>query len=443
MRNAAISELSARHAVSEFPVIPEVVREVVPEGTVSSPQVGASCLEVVAVEVLEEPLLVAEPQSGIPTAIPPGTPNRPTVQRKRIQSIGGLIGSAGEWLFGAVALIVGLSFLAAYPVVQLLSLGYLLEASGRIARTGHLSAGFVGIRKAARIGSLVLGAWLLILPLRLVSSLASSARLIEPHSPADRGWSVALAVLTLLTVLHIVGACWRGGRLRHFLWPAPIRTVRLIFSRGAYGRARDAVWNYATGLRLSYYFWLGLRGFVGGMIWLAVPITMIAAGRQAPLVGFLGAVGLVVVVLYLPFVQTQFAADNRLRAMFELGRVRQVYRRGPIAFLVALVATLLFAIPLYLLKIEIVPREAAWLPSLVFVVFMYPARLLTGWAYGYASHREAPRHWLIRQGCRLIMLPAVAFYVLIVFFTQYTSWHGVGSLYEQHAFLVPVPFFWQ
>jgi hypothetical protein len=33
------------------------------------------------------------------------------------------------------------------------------------------------------------------------------------------------------------------------------------------------------------------------------------------------------------------------------------------------------------------------------------------------------------------------FYVLIVFFTQFTSWTGVWSLYEQHAFLVPVPFF--
>ena len=30
--------------------------------------------------------------------------------------------------------------------------------------------------------------------------------------------------------------------------------------------------------------------------------------------------------------------------------------------------------------------------------------------------------------------------VVIVFFTQYLSWSGVWSLYEQHAFLLPVPF---
>ena len=37
------------------------------------------------------------------------------------------------------------------------------------------------------------------------------------------------------------------------------------------------------------------------------------------------------------------------------------------------------------------------------------------------------------------MLPVAAFYSLVVFFTRYTSWHGVWSLYEQYVFLVPVP----
>ncbi|MCH8043229.1 MAG: hypothetical protein IID44_05875 [Planctomycetes bacterium] len=38
------------------------------------------------------------------------------------------------------------------------------------------------------------------------------------------------------------------------------------------------------------------------------------------------------------------------------------------------------------------------------------------------------------------MLPVAAFYSLVVFFTRYSSWHGVWSLYEQYVFLVPVPF---
>ena len=38
------------------------------------------------------------------------------------------------------------------------------------------------------------------------------------------------------------------------------------------------------------------------------------------------------------------------------------------------------------------------------------------------------------------MLPVAIAYAAIVYFTQFTSWHGIASLYEQHAFLVPVPF---
>ena len=40
----------------------------------------------------------------------------------------------------------------------------------------------------------------------------------------------------------------------------------------------------------------------------------------------------------------------------------------------------------------------------------------------------------------MIELPVVAFYVVFVFLTGYTSWFGVWSLFEQHALLIPVPF---
>jgi hypothetical protein len=349
-------------------------------------------------------------------------------------------GSALEWLLGAVSLVLALSLLATYPVVQLLSLGYLLEVSGRIARTGRLRDGLIGYRKAARVGSIFFGVWLLLWPLRFVSSLAASARLIEPGSRADRGWSTALLVLSVLLVVHVIGACWRGGKLRHFLWPAPLKLIREVWRGGAWARARDAVCDFILALRLPYYFWLGLRGFVGGLVWLFLPITLLAAGRKVPPLGFLGGLMLIVVLLYLPFVQTRFAAENRFRALFEVRPVRELFRRAPLAFWLALLVTLAFALPLYLLKIEIIPREAAWLPSLVFVIFILPARLVTGWACGYAGRRTQRRHWFWRLTARLAMLPVAAIYVLFVYFSQFTSWHGIYSLYEQHAFLVPVPF---
>jgi hypothetical protein len=356
------------------------------------------------------------------------------------------VGSMLEWLFGVGVLMVGLAVLAAVPVLQFLSLGYLLESGGRVARTGLLRDGFIGVRLAARLGGLMMGCWLMLLPVRFVADLAYSAQIIDPDGPMAARWRVGLFVLIGVTAAHIGLACANGGRLRYFFWPFNFISVLLRLLRGGYyTEARDAVWDTTMSLRLPYYFSLGFRGFIGALAWLALPITLLALARLpapiAPLFGFLGALLLALVLVYLPFLQMRLALANRLSAVFEIREARRNFRRAPWAFAFSFVLTLLFALPLYLLKIEMVPREAAWLPSLVFIAFIFPARLLTGWAMGRAVHRAAPRHWFFRWTGRLPFLPAAGFYVLIVFFTQYTSWNGVWSLYEQHAFLVPVPFF--
>jgi hypothetical protein len=253
---------------------------------------------------------------------------------------------------------------------------------------------------------------------------------------------MGLVVAAALVTLHVVVACSRGGRLRHFLWPFtnPGWLVRRLRRGGYYVEARDAVWDFVVALRLPYYFWLGLRGFVGALLWLAPPVTLLAAGRRAPVLGFLGAAILAWVVLHVPFLQVRFATENRFRAFFEPRAIRRHFACAPWAFALALLVTLAFSLPLYLLKIEMIPREAAWLPSLVFILFIFPARLLTGWAYARACRRDEPRHWFFRWTGRLGMLPIALLYLLFVFFAQYASWEGVASLYEQHAFLLPVPF---
>src|SRR5205809_278239 len=48
-----------------------------------------------------------------------------------------------EWLFGLASLLACLAVLAAIPIVNFLSLGYLLEASGRVAKSGRLRDGFI------------------------------------------------------------------------------------------------------------------------------------------------------------------------------------------------------------------------------------------------------------------------------------------------------------
>jgi hypothetical protein len=354
-------------------------------------------------------------------------------------------GRSLEALFGIATLIVGLAVLATYPLLQFLSLGYLLEVSGRVARTGRLRDGFIGLRRAARVGGLAIGLTVLALPLMFIGSMTESARLIDPDSPAAKRWQLALLICTALAILHALGACLRGGRLRSFLIPRPILLVKQLFARGAYARIRDGLWDFVVSLRLPYYFWLGLRGFLGAMLWLALPVSLLAVASRLPsgagvIVGLLGAILLALVIVRLPLMQARFARENRFAALLEFREARRAFARAPIAYWIALVFTLALAVPLYLLKIEIIPREAAWLPSLLFVMSIFPARLLVGWACGRAYRRETSRHWVFRWSSRLAMLPVAAVYVLIVYFTQYLSWYGVWSLYEQHAFLVPVPF---
>src|SRR5206468_3772950 len=147
-----------------------------------------------------------------------------------------------------------------------------------------------------------------------------------------------------------------------------------------------------------------------------------------------------IVVFHLPFLETNFASQNRLSALFEAKQVRAQFRRAPIAYWFALAITLLFALPLYLLKIEPPPRELWWTLTIFFILFIYPARLLTGWAVGRALHHQQPRFFLFRWLARAAAVPVVLIYIFILFFTQYISFLGPASILEQHAFLVPVPF---
>jgi hypothetical protein len=331
-------------------------------------------------------------------------------------------------LWGAISIVVGLALLATIPVLNLLSLGYLLESSGRVARTGRLSAGLIGLRPAALVGALALGAWLVRWPILLVADLWYASYLIDPASRTTKVWG--LGWFALVAGLAVVAAVATTG-------------VAMIHP-GRFARLRDAFWMLAV-QRVPSYFWLGLRGFVGSMLWLVLPVSILACGAMVrpeagAAISLLGGLLLTPVVMMLPFLQTHFAAENRLAALYEVGTVRRLFAKAPIAFWLALVATLLLALPLYLLMIEAVPREVTWLPSILFVLFLWPARLLCGWAYGRAARRKEKRIWLSRWLARLGMLIAALAYAFFVWLGQFLLWQGVYSLYHQHAFLVPVPF---
>lgn len=354
------------------------------------------------------------------------------------------IAGGTDWMFGLMALIVLLAILSSLPVLNLLGLGYLLHACAQPAVSGRIRDGFVGVRKASVLGSFILGVWLVFLPIRFVSGLWKDAELIAPNTLSTRAWYLALWVLTALSVLHVIWACARGGRLRHFLWPAPVRLLQWLVGAGRASTGRVSAVEYLVELRLPKYFWKGLVGFAGAVVWLLLPVGALILASQLPpgpgaLLSAVGVLTLMGVARYLPFLQIRFGMTGRFQAYFDVGAVRDDFRRAPVAGLMALTATLILPLPLYLLKIELPPREVAWLPSLLFVVLIFPARLITGWAVGRARRREEPRHRLVQWSCRLAMVPLLLTYCIFIYATQYLSWHGSLSLLEQHAFLVPAP----
>lgn len=385
---------------------------------------------------------------SFPPALPlPPASTLPVPDREpsRLANVVTRCGHAFDSLVGATTVILVLAVISAIPLLNLLSLGYLLEASGRVARSGRLRDGWIGLAGFAVMGKILLAGWIALLPVRLVHSFWRDAELISPGSANATVLRAILVILLLTVCLHLLWAVIRGGKWRHFLWPAPLRFLRWI---GSDLRLRSALGVVATRFRelhLLHFFRLGALGFAGALLWLALPVLILMAAATfanpgiSLLTSLLGSILLGLAVLYLPILQTRFALTGRFREFLDPVAARRSFRKAPLAFWLALAATLLFALPLYLLKIELTPAEVAWLPNVVFVLFIFPARVLLGWSLARAERRETPRNWVSRWAARLAALPVVVVYVFFVWISQYLSWHGSFGLLEQHAFLVPAP----
>lgn len=162
-------------------------------------------------------------------------------------------------------------------------------------------------------------------------------------------------------------------------------------------------------------------------------------------VGLLGALAMILIMLYLPFAQIQLAMDNRWVSVFDLRRVRRRFLYAPWAHAISLLLLCLLSIPLYLLRIEAPPAALLWAPSLVFVLLMLPSKLLLrGGAMGYAERRQrrqpsSKRHWSVRWPARAIALLSVLVYVGALYVAQLVAEQGALVMFFQHALLVPAP----
>jgi hypothetical protein len=355
-------------------------------------------------------------------------------------------GWAISMVFGIVTLVLALAVVAAIPIVNFIALGYLLEVEGRVARSGRFRDAFPLLPLAPRVGGMVLGIWIWLTPLRFIAWAAADARLIAPGSPADIGWHVALRIAMVLITIHLCLSLARGGRLSCFFRPFKnLFWLRRQWKAGGYwDRAEQAVWDFLNQFRRSYYFWKGFKAWAGAALWLIIPTLLFAAAKKpngvAAIISIAGGVLLAIVFTWVPFLQARFSIDGRFAAFKELKTIREMYRRAPLCWALATIVTYALSLPLFLSTIVLPPQDALWLVTPIFIISIYPARVLTGWAYFQAAKRETRAWFSLRFVTGLVLMPLVMVYTFILFFTQFIGSSGKLVLFQHHALLLPRPF---
>jgi hypothetical protein len=374
--------------------------------------------------------------------------------------------------FGIVSLVLMLAVIAAIPIVNFLALGYLLEVEARVARTGRLRDAFLLLDVAPRIGSIALGIWLWVLPLRLLASARDDQRVILESSG---NLEIITPMVAALVATHLCLALARGGSFWAFFHPAlvdgfprrwltgrlwlfrlpfrffnPMTFLANVFwlrkqwlSADYMAYATAGVKDFLERLRLKHHFLLGLKGFVGAFVWLVIPSALLIAGRpngggQNLLIG-IGGVMLMFVLSWVPFLQARFAVTGRWKTMFDLRTIRELYRYAPLAWLFAIAIVYVLSLPLYLPKVFLLPRDAMWVITMIFIVTIYPARVATGWALHRAAFRKEKPWFGFRWLSRSVLVLLIGLYTFLLFFTPLIAEHGRAAIFEHHSVLLPMP----
>lgn len=357
-------------------------------------------------------------------------------------------------IWQTVAIVLLVSVVATIPILQFVSLGYMLESAARVSRRQPWSTCFPGSETAGKLMLIALCSFVTWLPIWFLADLAYSAEIIEPGSGSARVLRLSARVSAFVWIAWVLWAVFRGGKIRHFLWPAPILAIKSLFSRQFWLDAENRLWQFAGSLRLPRLFLLGWMASVGALIWLTFPASLIVLGLSsssdggAGLLGLVGAILMTWVLLQLPLLQVKMARDYKFLSVLDVRESRRIFQAAP--WSVCLATTIFFslAIPLYLLRIEKPPSELWWIFSIFFVVFMFPAKLAIGWAVGRACDKLVRNDgsnfrlfWLWRYCAWLLQLAVALIYLGTLYLARFALWEGAASVFLQHAFLPPVPFF--
>jgi hypothetical protein len=371
-----------------------------------------------------------------------------------------------ELVFGAAVLWLLLALLASIPVGNLLALGYVLEAEGRVARSGRLRHAMFLTPAAARLGSIVIGLAVWLVPVWLVAEAAADARWIAPSGSVPWLWRLAVAATGLLIGLHLLLAVARGGSLGCFIRPIKnIRWLRHQLAAGVYWpMAHAALRNFLGTWRVPHHLWSGTVAFIATAAWLAIPTAMYATLRDSAsswqwLLTIVGGACTVPVLAWLPVLQARFAAESRVSAMFDLRAARELIRHAPIAWFAGTIALYALSIPLFFysldLKMHLPPHRGVFDLTFISLGCAFPARVFLGWAYHRAAIRFAasssgplvnpsPGGWRPRLRTavvwfsRAVQFVLLASFVWLLFHTRFTTEHS-HLLLQHHSLLLPIP----
>lgn len=412
--------------------------------------------------------------------------------RRPLRSLWWLI----QILLGVGFLLPLLAGLAAIPGLSLLSLGMMLDAEAKVGRSGRLRDGFPLLAVSSRVGLIALMAFLFLLPVFLLSMVANSQQIVARSSGLPQnGFWVGKTILQVIAFCFLLLAIAHGGGFGRFFWPLrrefTLRTGVIVVASIFFGlilagiqpaflllyaialiawmtavawrNLRDLVSGIRTGRyavavndwseRLLEIFqpWqhlkLAVKGGVGAFCWLAIPTLLLGAASTSPhqnpgptgVLSFLGGLLIIPVAAWLPLLQCHQAATGRFAAIFDVSAVREIICRVPVRWAGATILLYGLAVPLYLSKVVSWPVDALWLFTPLFILVIYPTRILMGWVYGTGTRKSQRTPRLIRWPTKAVMIPLLGLYGLILFVLPLISESGPRAMLENHAFLLPVP----
>lgn len=396
-------------------------------------------------------------------------------------------------LLGVAFLLPLLAALAAIPGLSLMTLGMMLDAEGRVGRSGRFRDGFPLLAVSTRVAMIgvMLGAFLGLI--FIVSGISEGQQIIGRLSGrVHNSWAIGTFLLQAVAFVVVLLGVANGGSFSRFFWPlrsTPTRKAGCILAAvgvfalllaaaqpaffaiyllvlivgTAIRNARDLYDGLRSGeyvravnhwseklvelLQPWHHLKLAVKGAVGALIWLAIPTFLLGRASTSPhenpagpaIASFIGGLLMIPVAAWLPLLQCHQAATGNFRAIFDVRIAREIICRVPIRWAVATILLFGLAIPLYLSKVVFTPQDGFWLFTPLFILVIYPTRILMGWVYNSGCLKMTRASKLIRRPTKFFMIPALGFYSLILFVLPLVSPAGPRAMFENHAFLLPVP----